>query len=447
MTPAAVEAKKLGKAFRVYAKPSDRLTEWLSLGRAHRHTDFWALKDVDFSVQKGECVGIIGPNGSGKSTLLRILAGTLAPTSGTFSVQGRVLSLLELGTGFNSELTGRQNVLNTAQLLGLPEDYGQSRLPDIETFADLGPFFDRPIKTYSTGMTVRLAFSIFAFFEPDVLIIDEALAVGDAAFQRKCFRRMEELVADSNRAVILVSHDLQSIIKLCERVYWIDHGVIVQSGDPSIVCQEYLRETFSRSPGTSGEGRGEGVFEKQTTFDTPNHPHPNPLPEYRERGPEQRIPAEGSLSRSPAAIVYPNAGVELLALWLEKHDRQITATIPIGEPFSICYALRFTGAVQRPLFGIRVATTRGDCMIATNTQMQQSTTGDFSAGETAVIRWPILPGLAVGDYFVSTGCSLDDDVHRFLMREVDGYQFSVTGSRIQAGLCSLNGPPVIARSQ
>jgi lipopolysaccharide transport system ATP-binding protein len=432
MTPAVVDARKLSKSFRVYPQPSARLVEWITLGRAHRHTDFWALQGIDFAVHKGECVGIIGPNGSGKSTLLRILAGTLTPTSGTFSVQGRVLSLLELGTGFNAELTGRQNVLNTAQLLGLPEDYAQSRLTDIQSFADLGPFFDRPIKTYSTGMTVRLAFSIFAFFEPDVLIIDEALAVGDAAFQRKCFRRMEELVADCNRAVILVSHDLQSIIKLCDRAYWVDLGVIRQSGDPSIVCQEYLRETFSATP----------------VLRYPEEPGLSASdPALRDTAAPASfaIPHTGRLTRSSAAIIYPNAGVELVGVWLENQDNQITTTVPIDQPFTICYALRFTTAVQRPVFGIRVNTTRGDCMIATNTQMQHITAGDFSAGETTILRWPILPGLAVGDYFVSTGCSLEDDIHRFLMREVDGYQFSVTGPRAQAGLCSLNGLPVIGR--
>jgi ABC-type polysaccharide/polyol phosphate transport system ATPase subunit len=431
--PAVVRAQKLGKAFRVYPKPSDRLIEWLSLGRSRRHLDFWALKDLDFEVHKGECIGVIGPNGSGKSTLLRILAGTLAPTSGTFSVQGRVLSLLELGTGFNSELTGRQNVLNTAQLLGLPNEYAQSRLGDIESFADLGPFFDRPIKTYSTGMTVRLAFSIFAFFEPDVLIIDEALAVGDAAFQRKCFRRMEELVGDTNRAVILVSHDLQSIIKLCQRVYWIDHGTIRQSGEPEIVCQEYLRETFSKTP----------------VLRYPEEPGRTPAnPALRDalEPASMNIPDTGCLPRSSAAIIYPSAGIELLGLWLESEQRGITATVSVDEPFSICYALRFTAGVQRPVFGIRVSTTRGDCLIATNTQMQQIVTGDFPAGGTAIIRWPILPGLALGDYFVSCGCSLEDDIHRFLIREVDGYQFSVTGPSQQAGLCSLNGPPMIARS-
>jgi ABC-type polysaccharide/polyol phosphate transport system ATPase subunit len=428
MTPAVVRTENLGKAFRVYPRPSDRLVEWISMGRARRHSDFWALKGVDFAVHKGECVGVIGPNGAGKSTLLRILAGTLAPSEGTFSVDGRVLSLLELGTGFNAELTGRQNVLNTAQLLGLPNDYAQSRLGDIENFADLGPFFDRPIKTYSSGMTVRLAFSIFVFFEPDVLIIDEALAVGDAAFQRKCFRRMEELVSDSNRAVILVSHDLQSIIKLCQRAYWIDRGVIRQSGDPMIVAQEYLRETFSQTP-------------VPRYSEEPGSPAPGPALRRTSEPAFISIPTTGCLPRSSAAIVYPTAGAELLSLWLEDQTNNLAATIPVDRPFAICYGVRFITETKRPVFGIRLASTRGDCLIATNTQMMQIATGDFAAGNAVIVCWPILPGLAVGDYFVSCGCSLEDDLHRFLMREVDGYQFSVVGPRNQAGLCSLNGTP------
>jgi lipopolysaccharide transport system ATP-binding protein len=435
MTPAIVRVSRLGKSFRVYPRPSHRLIEWASAGRARRHSEFWALRNIDFEVRAGECVGVIGPNGSGKSTLLRILAGTLAPTEGEFSVRGRVLSLLELGTGFNAELTGRENILNTAQLLGLPDEYAGSRMKDIENFADLGEFIDRPVKIYSTGMTVRLAFSIFAFFEPDVLIIDEALAVGDAAFQRKCFRRMEELTGDSNRAVILVSHDLQSIIKLCRRAYWLDHGAIRLSGDPTSVVQEYLRETFAND---------------RASLPAPVLPASRPVSDFRTREltdwsasepAEAAIPTTGLLSRSPAAIVYPAAGVELAGVWLEDDQNAVAATVAVDQPFSICYALRFGFLTEMPVFGLRVNTTRGDCLIATNTQMTGVGTAVFSAGEAVVVRWPILPGLAVGDYFISCGCSLDDDVYRFLMREVDGYQFSVTGSQRQSGLCSLNAAP------
>jgi len=431
MSRILVETQNLGKRYKVYPRPSDRLAEWWSLGRKTLHTDFWALRNFDFVVHEGECIGLIGSNGAGKSTLLRLLSKTLEPNEGSFKVEGRALSLLELGTGFNPELTGRQNVLNTASLLGLPDGYGQQRMTDIERFAELGEFIDRPTKTYSTGMTLRLAFSMFAFFDPDLLIIDEALAVGDVAFQRKCFRRMEELIEDSKRGVILVSHDLQSIMKLCTRVYWIDHGKLRMSGDPITTVQEYLRFMFASDP---------------KSLPPPRAIVPAPIvpPADAVAPPEAlSIPASGLLSRSSAAIVYPNHGVELLGFWLENAGGRPAVTIPVNEPFSICYALRFGVAVPRPVFGIRLATTRGDCMFATNTRMMQVPTRDFAAGQSVVVRWPIGPGLAVSDYFVSCGCSLEDDIYRFLMREVDGYLFSVVGLTRQTGLCSINGKPVI----
>jgi lipopolysaccharide transport system ATP-binding protein len=434
MRPATVQTNNLGKTFRLYERSSDRFIEWLSLGRKHRHSDFWALKEINLAVYPGECVGLVGPNGAGKSTLLRIIAGTLSASEGTLSVEGRVLSLLELGSGFNPELTGRENVVNTAQLLGFPEDYARCHLADIEQFADLGPFMDRPIKTYSSGMVVRLAFSMFAFFDPDVLIIDEALAVGDAAFQRKCFRRMEELIGDGNRAVILASHDAQSIVKLCKRVYWLDRGTVRQSGDPTTVVQEYLREMFSNNRSTIAP-----------PIPGPVSIAPRLAPGLNYVARPSTVPPQGRLARSAAAIIYPSVGVEVLGLWLEDQDKELASVIPVDEPFAICYCLRFIAAVERPVFGIRVTTVRGDCLIATNTQMLQLTTGNFLAGQTTIVRWPILPGFAVGDYFISCGCSLEDDIYRFLMREVDGYQFSVVGQRQQGGLCSLTGTPQVEK--
>ncbi|MGA2581911.1 MAG: ABC transporter ATP-binding protein [Tepidisphaeraceae bacterium] len=480
-----IEVENLCKRYKLYRRPMDRLIEWLSWGKTVRHQDFWALRDFSFKVSAGECVGIIGANGAGKSTLLRILGRTLSPTSGTFDVQGRALSLLELGTGFSPELSGRANVINTAQLLGLPEGYAQDRMADIEGFADLGEFLDRPIKTYSTGMVLRLAFSMFAFFEPDVLVVDEALAVGDVAFQRKCFRRMEELTSQSTRAVILVSHDLQSIVRLCKRVVWMDHGRMKMEGEPAAVTQEYVRWMFGEGPaatspaatpdphpspppeyqgrgkeentvpgdgllargkkafpssGTPGEGEG-GGSERASKID----PHPNPPPEYRRRGEEgSTVPVEGLLARGAAAIVYPSTGAELLGVWLECSTGR-GATVRLDEGFSICYGLRFGIEIENPVFGIRVATTRGDCLISTNTHMQGVETGRFLVGETVIVKWPILPGLATGDYFISCGCSWPDETMRFLMRQVDAFQFSVSGAWRQSGLCSLNGQPIIGR--
>jgi len=185
MKEIAIRVENLSKCFKIFEKPIYRLAEWGSLGKIKKHHDFWALSDISFEVERGGCLGVIGPNGAGKSTLLKILTRTLYPTSGDFFISGNVLSLLELGTGLNYELTGRQNVYYCTQLLGLPGDHLDKQIGEIEEFADIGEFFDRPIKIYSSGMLIRLAFSMFVCMKPHILIIDETLSVGDVFFQQK----------------------------------------------------------------------------------------------------------------------------------------------------------------------------------------------------------------------------------------------------------------------
>ena len=219
-----------------------------------RHQEFWALRDISFEVDQGECLGVIGPNGAGKSTLLKILTHTLYPTSGQYDIQGRVLSLLELGTGFHPELTGRQNLYNSVHLLGFPDGYLQERIGDIEAFAQLGDFFDRPVKIYSSGMYVRLAFSLFAFMRPEVLIIDETLSVGDVFFQQKSFAKMREIIA-AGTTCLFVSHDTAAVQNLCRRAIVLDRGEMAFSGDAV--------EAISRYYATMGRRRGPDISQGQ----------------------------------------------------------------------------------------------------------------------------------------------------------------------------------------
>jgi ABC-type polysaccharide/polyol phosphate transport system ATPase subunit len=244
-----ITVHNLAKRFDIYPNPWHRALEWATFGRKKCRQEFWALKDISFDVKRCECFGIIGPNGAGKSTLLKILTRALYPTAGTFEIQGRVLSLLELGTGFNQELTGRQNLYNSASLLGLPESYMEKRISDIAAFAELGEFFDRPIKLYSSGMYVRLAFSMFVFLEPEVLIIDEALSVGDIFFQQKCFAKMREIIARGTTC-LFVSHDTAAVQNLCQRAILLHQGEIAFMGDAT--------ETVSRYFATLGSKKLEG---------------------------------------------------------------------------------------------------------------------------------------------------------------------------------------------
>lgn len=252
----AIRVKGLSKSYQIYARPSDRLRQFIAprfqraLGATQRQyfRDFWALSDVSFEVKKGETVGIIGRNGSGKSTLLQIICGTLTPTGGIVETSGQVAALLELGAGFNPEFTGRDNVHMNAALLGLSGSQIESRFNSIVEFADIGSFIDQPVKTYSSGMFVRLAFAVAVHTKPAILVVDEALSVGDIAFQNKCLQKINEL-KEQGTSILFVSHDLSTVQIVCDRAIWLQQGRLMQEGDAISVCQEYYVAVAGASVG------------------------------------------------------------------------------------------------------------------------------------------------------------------------------------------------------
>lgn len=235
----AIRAEGLGKCYQIYDKPQDRLKQTLLRGRKQFYREFWALRDASLEVTKGETVGIIGRNGSGKSTLLQLLAGTLAPTTGDVHIDGRVAALLELGAGFNPDFTGRENVFMNGAILGISRAEMARRFDDIARFADIGDFIDQPIKTYSSGMVLRLAFSVSINVDPDILIIDEALAVGDAAFQFKCLERLDNLTA-SGTTLLFVSHSMEMVKTFCNRVVYLHAGQVRATGSPDEMAELYF---------------------------------------------------------------------------------------------------------------------------------------------------------------------------------------------------------------
>ena len=241
---AVIEARQAGKCYHIYEQPQDRLKQMLWRGRRQYYREFWALREVSFTVGRGETVGVIGRNGSGKSTLLKLLCGTLAPTVGALAAQGRIAALLELGTGFNPEFTGRENVYLNAAILGLNDEEIERYLPDILAFADIGEFIDQPVRTYSSGMAVRLAFAVAAHVRADILVIDEALAVGDVFFVQKCMRFLRKF--QEYGTLFFVSHDTAAVVNLCDRVLWLEQGRLREMGPAKEVCEHYLailRET------------------------------------------------------------------------------------------------------------------------------------------------------------------------------------------------------------
>lgn len=237
----ALSVNSISKCFEMYEKPVHRLFQTLFAGHRKFYKEFWALRDVSFDVRRGECVGVIGRNGAGKSTLLQIITGTLQPTGGTVERSGRVAALLELGSGFNPEFTGKENIYMNAAILGLSDKEIGSKYQGIVDFADIGEFIDQPVKIYSSGMFVRLAFAVQAMVEPEILIVDEALSVGDLAFQNKCIKVLNDLIRKGT-TVFFCSHDISTVQRICSQAIWLDKGQVRLAGDPSNVCASYESE-------------------------------------------------------------------------------------------------------------------------------------------------------------------------------------------------------------
>ena len=242
-----IQAGNLGKCYQIYEQPLDRLKQSFWRSKRRFYQEFWALRDVSFKIRKGETVGIIGSNGSGKSTLLQIICGTLNPTEGEVTINGRVAALLELGAGFNPEFTGRENVYMNAAIMGLSTAEIDSRYDEIAAFANIGSFIEQPVKTYSSGMYVRLAFATAINVSPDILVVDEALAVGDARFQQKCMAKIRKFCQTGT--VIFVSHDTAAVTELCSRVFWIESGKIKMDGLPKFVVEKYLQFMYEGDVG------------------------------------------------------------------------------------------------------------------------------------------------------------------------------------------------------
>jgi lipopolysaccharide transport system ATP-binding protein len=382
----ALTADHISKKYKIYSNPWHKAMEWVWFGRKQIHKEFWALKDISFNVERGECLGIIGPNGAGKSTLLKILTGALYPTSGRFHIHGRVLSLLELGTGFNPELTGRRNLSNSASLLGFPEDYIERRMEDIREFADLGDFFDRSIKLYSSGMYVRLAFSMFVFMEPDVLIIDEALSVGDIFFQQKCFEKMRDMISRGTTC-LFVSHDTAAVQNLCRRAILLRGGQIAFSGD--------VRETVSRYFGTLGSRN------KGNSLTTPRRDRiPRPLQDLMD--PKEIL--THSILREDTGR-HGTKELEILAARVTDQSGRDTLQIDMQARLTFHLLIRANGDVVDPSAGIHLYDRLGNLVFATGFRQQKESLPDLSKGDELIARIELQLNIQPGEYTFSLGVS------------------------------------------
>jgi lipopolysaccharide transport system ATP-binding protein len=371
-----ISVVRASKCYRVYASPKDRLKELLSFGRRHYYRELRALHDVSLDVAQGECVGIVGRNGSGKSTLLQIITQTLRPSTGTVAVQGRVAALLELGSGFNPEFSGRENVYLNATILGLGQSQIEACFDDIVSFADIGDCLDRPIKTYSSGMVLRLAFAVQVQVEPDILIIDEALAVGDEAFQRKCIARLRAFLGQGG-TVLFVSHDAHAVIELCDRAVLLDRGEMVLSGEPKHVLEGYHRLLYA--PPAMQDSIREQVRWRERIGEDPEDPEDGEMGRWGdEETDEARLsPSPHPSGSAPVAaevvvdcthaagndraylnpdmkpqttVVYDSLGAEIIEPHVTTLAGEKVNTLLPSQEYVCCYRVRFTREAHQVRF-------------------------------------------------------------------------------------------------
>lgn len=383
----------LGKSYATYERPSHRLIELLGGKTMARH--FWALRGIDLEIRRGETVGIIGRNGSGKSTLLQIIAGTLPPTEGNVQVGGKVAALLELGSGFNPEFSGRENVYLNASLLGLYRAEVDARLQQILEFADIGEFIDQPVRAYSSGMMMRLAFAVVAHVDADVLIIDEALAVGDAFFTQKCMRFLRKF--QQHGTLLFVSHDTAAVTGLCDRAIWLDHGELKLEGDARIVSDAYL-EAFV----ADREDR-----KSQPTCARPALPKPKIVRDMRKEIFDRTILRNDIrvLAFDPDGPAFGDQSARIIDVSLLDSVGKLLRSIIGGEIVTLEVVSEALVDFENPIVGFYFKDRLGQLLFGDNTYMAaRGQTRRLVAGERYAARFQFqMPRLQQGDYFITAG--------------------------------------------
>ncbi|WP_032829586.1 ABC transporter ATP-binding protein [Pseudomonas sp. GM74] len=345
----AIRVSNLSKCFQIYEKPSDRLLQMLARGFKKYYREFWALKDVSFEVRKGETVGIVGRNGSGKSTLLQMICGTLNPSGGDIKVNGRIAALLELGSGFNPEFTGRENVYMNAAVLGLTKKEIDARYAEIEAFADIGQFIDQPVKTYSSGMSVRLAFAVAINSDPEVLVVDEALSVGDELFQRKCYSRIESIKAKGT-TILFVSHSGNIVVELCDRAILMDAGELLLVGEPKEIIGKYQQLLYA-SQENRADIRSSIALAATVPVLSVDTPVPVPVKEpedYFDAG----LKSDCMIETDSQGALIQNPGIKTL-------DGRPVNTLVRGRKYKYGYQVHFSKSATLVRFGTVIKTKSG----------------------------------------------------------------------------------------
>lgn len=376
-----ITTTNLAKSYHLYKRPRDRLKQLLWGRRRSFYEEFWSLWNIDLTINKGESVGIIGRNGAGKSTLLKLLSGTLTPTEGTIGVRGKVAAMLELGTGFNPEFTGRQNVYFNAAIHGLGQNEVQERFDTIAAFADIGEFIDRPVKTYSSGMVVRLAFAVMAHVDADVLILDEALAVGDVYFMQRCWRYLRQF--RENGTLIFVSHDMGAVNNLCERAIWLEDGRIREDGPAKRIAEAYLESVYESIQGPSR------LMTIETTEISPTE-----------------------TSGVEAQREFGLGGTRIVRAVLMSEEGRRVAHVRGGEAVELRITLEVHDALEHPIIGFLVKDRLGQTLFGENTVTADCVLPPMPRDSVRKIAFRfVMPQLARGTYALGVAVAEGTSMH------------------------------------
>ncbi len=384
MANEAIRLKNITKIYKLYHRNRDRLKDSLGLTKKKCYTEHYALRDVSFDVQKGETVGIIGVNGSGKSTILKIITGVLSPTGGEMQIDGRISALLELGAGFNMEYTGLENVYLNGTMMGFSKREIEERLTDILDFADIGEFIHQPVKTYSSGMFVRLAFAVAINIDPEILIVDEALSVGDVFFQAKCYHKFEEF-KKLGKTILFVSHDLNSIAKYCDRVILLNKGVKLSEGPPKDMVNMYKKLLVHQlDENTLEDVSGRSDIDRHTENGTAWKDH---------------------FEVNPSVIEYGEKQAQIVDFAIIDHYGQFSNLIEKGTVCQVKAKVVFHETIKNPIFTITFKNKQGTEISGTNSMFERVETGTVESGETRIVTYTQRIDLQGGDYLISISCT------------------------------------------
>lgn len=420
MEELAIKVDNVSKMYKLYDKPIDRLKESLGFSRKKRYKEHYALNGVSFDVKKGETVGIIGTNGSGKSTMLKIITGVLNPTGGSVTIDGRISALLELGAGFNQEYTGIENVYLNGTMIGFTKEEIDARLKDILDFADIGDFVYQPVKTYSSGMFVRLAFAVAINIDPEILIVDEALSVGDVFFQAKCYKKFEDF-KKMGKTILFVSHDMSSIAKYCDRCVLLNRGEKLAEGSPKDMVNLYKKVLVNHLENTSLDNNDNPALREKETTGAPGTVNSGKqfqkvnatkeelaamVDNSHESGDDGgQTHWKDNFELNPDLITYGNKEAEIIDFAVVDESGMYTSTIEKGTDFTVKSKVLFHQNIQNPIFTLTFKDIHGTAITGTNTMYEKADIALAKEGEVYVARFTQNMNLQGGEYLISVSCT------------------------------------------